>query len=153
MTRDNSRPNRRQGGRRGAQNPTSACARETCRTTLDAEFAALRADPPDPVTAVLRIADTAVALHADHPHLHALFAGFATRTPGGVAAVDALREDCTREVAFHLSRRPGGEDPGELARTVVHAVDGLLHHSPAAADVQRARIRTLARLLEPAVPG
>lgn len=121
------------------------------RTTLDAEFAALRAEPPDPVTAVLRIADTAVALHADHPRLHALFAGFATRTPGGVAAVDALREDCTREVAFHLSRRSGGEDPGGLARTVVHAVDGLLHHSPAAADVQRTRIRTLARLLEPAV--
>ena len=91
------------------------------RTTLDAEFADLRADPPDPVTAVLRIADTAVGLHADHPRLHALFTGFATRTPGGVAVVDALREDCTREVAFHLSRRPAGEDPGEpSAQPVAH---------------------------------
>ncbi|WP_370588553.1 TetR/AcrR family transcriptional regulator [Pseudonocardia sp. C8] len=117
------------------------------RSTLDAEFAALRADPPDPATAVLRIADTAVALHADHPRLHALFAAFATRTPDGVAAVDALREDCVREVAFHLSRRPGGADPAELARTVVHAVDGLLHHSPAAPATQRARVRELVRLI------
>lgn len=119
------------------------------RSTLDAEFAALRAEPPEPVVALLRIADTAVALHADHPHLHALFAGFATRTPDGVAAVDALRTDCMREIAFHLSRRAGGGDPDALARTLVHAVDGLLHHSPADPQVQRARVRDLVRLIEP----
>ncbi|MEJ8280649.1 TetR/AcrR family transcriptional regulator [Pseudonocardia spirodelae] len=112
------------------------------RSTLDAVFAALRADPPDPVTAVLRIADTAVDLHADHPHLHALLAGFASRTPTGVAAVAALREDCVREVAFHLGRR-AGDDARERARLVVHAVDGLLHHAPADAATQRARVRLL----------
>ena len=131
------------------------------RCTLDAEFAALRADPPEPVAAVLRIADTAVALHADHPHLHALFAGFATRTAAGVAAVDRLRADCVAEVAFHLARLPAdsgtgsGTDSGtgpaadaqERARTVVHAVDGLLHHAPADPARQRARIRDLLRLV------
>ncbi len=119
------------------------------RSTLDAVCAELRADPPEPRTALLRIADTAVALHADHPRLHALFAAFATRTPHGVAAVEALREDCVREVAFHLSRRPGTADPDGLARTLVHAVDGLLHHAPAAAGVQRERVRELARLVGP----
>src|SRR5690606_23508371 len=80
---------------------------------------------------------------------HALFAGFATRTPDGVAAVDALRTDCMREIAFHLSRRAGGGAPDALARTLVHAVDGLLHHSPADPQVQRARVRDLVRLIEP----
>ncbi|MEU6700465.1 helix-turn-helix domain-containing protein [Pseudonocardia sp. NPDC046786] len=123
------------------------------RCTLDAEFAALRADPPEPVAAVLRIADTAVALHADHPHLHALFAGFAGRTAAGVAAVDRLRADCVAEVAFHLARLPTGSGTGpaadaqERARTVVHAVDGLLHHAPADPARQRARIRDLLRLV------
>ncbi|MER5671284.1 helix-turn-helix domain-containing protein [Pseudonocardia alni] len=60
-----------------------------------------------------------------------------------------LREDCVREVAFHLSRRPGTADPDGLARTLVHAVDGLLHHAPAAAGVQRERVRELARLVGP----
>ncbi len=117
------------------------------RSTLGAEYAALRVDPPDPAAAVLRIADTAVALHADRPYLHQLFAAYATRTPDGVAAVDALREDCVREVAFHLARRPSSADPEELARTLVHAVDGLLHHAPADPQRQRNRIRDLVRLV------
>ncbi|BBG04758.1 TetR family transcriptional regulator [Pseudonocardia autotrophica] len=120
---------------------------EQARSTLDSRFAALRADPPEPLAAVLQIADTAVALHADHPHLHALFAGFATRTATGVAAVDRLRADCVAEVAFHLARLPGTSDPVERARTVVHALDGLLHHAPADPERQRARVRDLLRLL------
>ncbi|ANY07325.1 hypothetical protein AFB00_14690 [Pseudonocardia sp. HH130630-07] len=117
-------------------------------TVLRETFAELRATPPDPVAAVLRIADIVVTLHADHPHLHALFARFATRTADGTATVDALRESCVREVAFHLGRRPGAADPEDLARTVVHAVDGLLHHAPAPADRQRQRVREIARLLD-----
>ncbi|MFP5069381.1 TetR/AcrR family transcriptional regulator [Pseudonocardia nantongensis] len=117
------------------------------RARLDAEFAALRADPPEPVTAVLRIADAAVDLHADHPHLHAVFEGFATRTPAGVAAVDALREACVREVAFHLGRRPGSDPVDELARTLVLTVDAWLHHAPAPASRQYERVRELAARL------
>nr|WP_062397956.1 hypothetical protein [Pseudonocardia sp. AL041005-10] len=64
-------------------------------------------------------------------------------------AVGSLREGCVREVAFHLSRRPGTADPDGLARTLVHAVDGLLHHAPAVAGVQRERVRELARLVAP----
>ncbi|MEV1295061.1 TetR/AcrR family transcriptional regulator [Pseudonocardia sp. NPDC049635] len=119
------------------------------RATLDEVFATLRADPPDPVTALLRIADTAIELHSDRPHLHALFARVATRTPTGLAAVEELREDCVREAAFHIGREPGVADPDELARTVVHALDGLLHHAPAAPERQRARVRELVRLVEP----
>ena len=113
---------------------------------MNAVCAALRADPPEPATALLRIADTVVTLYADHPHLHALFDGFATRAPDGLAAVDAVREGCVREVAFHLSRRPEGGNAG-LARAVLHAIDGLLHHSPADPDVQRTRVRSLLHLV------
>lgn len=114
------------------------------RSRLDAEFAALRADPPAPVEAVLRIADVAVDLHAGHPRLHAVFDGLATRTPDGVAAVTALREDCVREVAFHLGRRPGAAPADELARVLVLAVEALLHRAPAPAGHQRGRVRDLA---------
>lgn len=130
---------------------------EQARSTLDTVFATLRADPPDPVTAVLRIADATIALHADHPQLHALFAGFATRSADGVAAVESLRASCVREVTFHLARQPDtpdlgvdavGQDHEELARTLVHAMDGLLHHAPADADTQRARVRRLTALVD-----
>ncbi|NWJ73553.1 hypothetical protein HX744_24035 [Pseudonocardia sp. ICBG1122] len=49
----------------------------------------------------------------------------------------------------HLPRCVPPRPPDGLARTLVRAVDGLLHHAPAVAGVQRERVRELARLVDP----
>jgi AcrR family transcriptional regulator len=95
---------------------------------FDAEFAWLRAQPPDWEGAVRRLVGALVELHHARPRLHALMHQYAPRVPDGVARLHALQDWLIDEVAALLLRYGrGGVDPERTAALLVQAADAQLH--------------------------
>lgn len=102
------------------------------RARLATVFADLRAHQPPFAETVRVLVTEVVALHGDRPELHRVLEQYAPRVPDGVREVEALREWCVREVAFHLTRcGRTGPDLELSAQALVDAVDRQVHRGQA----------------------
>jgi AcrR family transcriptional regulator len=122
---------------------------------LTTVFDRLRVEVPPFDEAMAAVLTELVDLHRDRPVLHALLHRLTT-TDADLEELRAFEDRVCAEVAFHLKRCDrGGDDPDELARTIVAAVDAQLHRvltRSGCDDGAVAQLRRTVTRLAPAPP-
>ncbi|MCV7320081.1 TetR/AcrR family transcriptional regulator [Mycolicibacterium confluentis] len=94
---------------------------------LTSLFDRLRTEAPAFDETMACVLTELVDLHRDRPALHALLHRLTT-TSADIEELQDFEDRLCGEVAFHLKRcERGGDDPDQLARTLVAAVDAQLH--------------------------